>query len=79
MVDAIILIEQGQQFLNLPNMIGQPRLRRGRDPERLVNPAVVVVHEMRRDVVGMIQVETSAVFGGIVPHSGHLSGVARRS
>jgi len=46
MVDAVILIEQGRQFLNLPNMIGQPRLPGWRNAERLVNPAVVVVHEV---------------------------------
>jgi hypothetical protein len=41
MVDAVILIEQGQQFLNFPDVIGQTHLHRGRNAGRLVNPAVV--------------------------------------
>jgi hypothetical protein len=60
-------------------MIGQPGLHGYGNAECLVNPAVVVVHEVQRDVVGVIQVGIVSFFGGIDPHSGQRSGVARRS
>lgn len=62
MVDAVILTEQCRQFLKLPNMIGQPGLHGWRNSQRPVNPAVVVVHEVQRDVVGVILSSTFAVF-----------------
>jgi hypothetical protein len=74
-----ILIQQPHQFLNLPNVIGQPGLHGGRDAKRLVDPAVVIVHEVKGNDVGVIQCEGTAVFVGKVPHSGQRSGVARRS
>ena len=48
------LVYQFDQFINPPNVIRNPCLHRRCDPQRLVNPAEVVVHEVegdRRDVV----------------------------
>jgi hypothetical protein len=42
-----------------------------------VNPVVVVVHETKRDGVGVIQFEVTSFFAGIVAHSRQRSGVAR--
>jgi hypothetical protein len=47
-------MDQLHQFFQFPNMIGQSRLHGWRDTECLVNPAVVVVHEMQRDIMGVI-------------------------
>ena len=35
-------------------MIRQPRLHRLSNAKRLVNPAVIIVHEVQRDVMGVI-------------------------
>jgi len=42
--------DEPHQFLKFPYMIGEARLHRGRDAERLVDPAEVVVHEVKRHV-----------------------------
>ena len=47
-------IDQLHQFLDLPYMIGQPGLHGWCDPMCLMNPTVVVVHEVQRDVMGVI-------------------------
>ena len=47
-------VDQPHQFLNLPNMIGQPGLHGRCDPQCLMDPAVIVVHEVQRDIVGVI-------------------------
>ena len=47
-------IQQRHQFLKLPNMIAQPGLHRRGYAKRLVNPAVVVVHEVKRHHLGVI-------------------------
>jgi hypothetical protein len=72
------LVQKSHQFLNLPNVIGETGLHRRRNAKCLVDPAVVV-HEVQRDVVGVIQLGIVSFFGGIDPHSGQRSGVARRS
>jgi len=51
---ARMLSDQPYQFLNLPNMIGQPGLHGWCNPQSLVNPAVVVMHEVQGDVVGVV-------------------------
>jgi hypothetical protein len=71
--------EQRDYFLNLPNMIGQPGLHGRCNAKRLADPAAVVVHEVKGNVVGSIQLAAISFFGGTAPHSGQRSGVARRS
>jgi hypothetical protein len=61
-------------------MIGEPALYGRGDAKRLVDAAVVVVHEVQGNPVGVVHVAAISFFGGgIVPHSGHRPGVARRS
>ena len=43
--------QQRNEFLDFPDVIGRPGFHRGRDAQRLVNPAEVVVHEVERHVV----------------------------
>jgi hypothetical protein len=54
-------IQQPHQFLNLPNMIGKASLHRWGDSQRLMNPAVVVVHEVKCDVMGTKEFTVSRI------------------
>jgi hypothetical protein len=45
---------QASQLLNLPNVIRKPSLHGWRNPQRLMDMAEIVVHEMQRYVVGVI-------------------------
>lgn len=42
-------VQQPDDFLHVPNVIGKPSLHRGRDPKRLMHPAKVVVHHVQVD------------------------------
>lgn len=41
--------EKSNQFGQRPNVVGQAGVHRGRDAERLMDAAEIVVHEMQRD------------------------------
>jgi hypothetical protein len=49
-----VRFQQSDQFIKLPNVVGQSSLHRWRHAECLVNPAVVVVHLVNRDCVRVI-------------------------
>jgi len=46
-----LLLQQLNDILNLPKVIGDSSLHSGRDAQALVNPNKVVVHEMQGDGV----------------------------
>jgi hypothetical protein len=48
------LPQQRHDFLDLPNVVSQPRFHRGCDAQGLVNPTEVIVHDVQRDVVAVV-------------------------
>jgi hypothetical protein len=47
--DRALLVQEREQFVETPNVIGTPRFHCWRDAERLMDSAEVVVHVMKRD------------------------------
>jgi hypothetical protein len=43
----MIRFHQAHQLLNIPDVIGETRLHGGCYPQRFVNPAEIVIHEMQ--------------------------------